>query len=642
MMSPKLTEDDSSMIQKAHDNPEDILSKVLIREIDEIENEFARDHLLALGWMIAEGHLHLRVALVCDERGAPIPRSQLETTGLFHQKVGILTDARGDTISFSGSNNETGSAWTGNIEEFKVFRNWIPDERHYVQADVAKFERFWLDKARRVKVLDVPRAVREKLIQIVPKSFDIKRLHEWYAKEGSETTPEPPMRVRLWDHQERAISSWVNHGKRGIFEMATATGKTFAALGCLDRILKSDERLIALIACPFQHLLDQWSEAMVRFGLSMKSVRVDSTNPQWRNQLVDSLLDMRSGMCESFAVLATHASASSPDFINIVRDYGNTGESFKYMLIADEVHNLAPEERRQGLLGSYDFRLGLSATPKRWMDEKGTQILYDYFGDTVFEFSLKDAIREVNPDTGQTYLTPYEYRPVFVQLSEDELLQYSEKTRKIGQAYHQSRKDDDRRQLFDRLCIERAKIIKRSQNKYPALDEILTEIGKPTHCLVYCDSMDQLKVVQRILDAKKIIHHKFTSLEDADERQSILDEFAKGTYEALVAIKCLDEGVDVPAARLAVILASSTNPREYIQRRGRVLRRSEGKEKAIVYDVIVAPSVGKASADVQELETRILLGELKRYREFARIALNSAECLGTINRFTKQLTSGGA
>jgi len=321
------------------------------------------------------------------------------------------------------------------------------------------------------------------------------------------------------------------------------------------------------------------------------------------------------------------------DFIKIIGT-ANT----KLFLIADEVHGVGAPERKKGLLENYHFRLGLSATPRRWFDFEGTDELFKYFGGTVFEFPLEKAINTINPSTGRTYLSPYEYKPYFVELTEEELNGYERETKKIAKAYHRSKDKGEKDKWFSLLLIKRQKIIKNAVNKFDAFGRILEEIGEIKDCLIYC-SPQQINKVQVVLNSYKkqnILQHRFTQKEGVkpedkygglSEREYLLQELSEGNYHVLVAMKCLDEGVDIPQARVAIILASSGNPIQYIQRRGRILRHFPGKECAIIYDFIVFPSLKGLPKEIVEIEKKIIAKELNRYIEFAEIALNSVKCI---------------
>jgi superfamily II DNA or RNA helicase len=289
-------------------------------------------------------------------------------------------------------------------------------------------------------------------------------------------------------------------------------------------------------------------------------------------------------------------------------------------------------QRRNGLIDEYDFRLGLSATPKRWFDDEGTKRIFDYFGDVVFEFSLKSAI-----DAG--FLTPYVYKPYFTFLTNDELDNYEAETKKISKAYYCSKDEVEKNEMYTLLCIKRQKIIRNAVNKFEIFKEILADNRDLKHCLIYC-SPQQIDQVQWILNDRNVIQHKFTESEGThpeerfsgkSERDNLIEQFSVGVFHALVSMKCLDEGVDVPPARIAIMLDNSGNPREYIQRRGRVLRRYPGKEYAVIYDIIVEPTIRQSMPEeLRALERKMITKELSRYRDFANSAKNSEECLVTM------------
>ena len=628
----KLSKADVEAIKEAHENPIAIIERIFFDNLEDLENEFNRDHVQALGWMIANKKLDIKISIVYNEEGRPLNEETIEKQGIFHQKVGIFEDTNGNTVSFSGSSNESAMGWLKNIEEFKVFRSWIKSEEEYLNADKKRFEKFWSGVANRFKVIEIPTAIKEKLIEIAPRGISDLNLDKWLKKDESTKKT-----IKLWKYQIQAITNWLNNDKKGIFEMATGTGKTFAALGCLNKVLGNVKKLVTVITCPYGHLVKQWVGDINEFGISCDTIIADSSNYGWKNKLMDNILDIRNGISEKLIVLTTHVTFSMNDFIKIIRK-----ANAELFLIADEVHGVGARERKRGLIEDYRFRLGLSATPKRWFDLEGTEDLFDYFGGTVFDFPLKKAINTINPDTGRTFLVPYEYKPYFIELTDEELNEYEKETEKIAKTYYWSKDREERDKWFSLLLIKRQKIIKNAANKFNAFKKILNGIEEIKDCLVYC-SPQQIDKVQDILNSYKrenIIQHKFTNKEGIvpedkyggiSEREALLQKLAEGKIHVLVAMKCLDEGVDVPPVKIAIILASTGNPRQYIQRRGRILRRFPGKEKAVIYDVIVAPTLsGSVNPDFFELERKILGKELKRYKEFAYISTNAIECLNKI------------
>ena len=308
-------------------------------------------------------------------------------------------------------------------------------------------------------------------------------------------------------------------------------------------------------------------------------------------------------------------------------------------LIADEVHGLGAKKSSKGLLEEYNLRLGLSATPKRWFDTIGTNIIYNYFNKVVYEFNLKNAISTINPFTGETYLTPYRYIPKFVSLNTEELEEYISETRIILMKFNKIKNDKDKDKYLESLLFKRANIIKNAGEKYRILEDILNEINFTIKwTIIYC-SPQQIDTAMKIINKRGIIAHRFTMGEgtipdkkygNISEREFLLQKFAENKYQVLVAMKCLDEGVDIPPVRKAILMASSSNPREYIQRIGRVIRRYPGKEEAVIYDIIVVPSFNRLFPEFRAIEWKIFEKEIERYEEIATDAINNAEALEII------------
>lgn len=639
LVSPKLTLQDVKAIRESVDTPEKFIEGKMLLAMHAIKDKLLGNHVKALAWMLAKGYLEISVAIPCDENSDFISSSEAEKRGMFHPKVGILRDDSGNVVTFSGSVNESASGWIENIEEFKVFRSWEPSQVDYLDADTAKFERLWGGKSRKVKTIPIPKALKENLLEIAPK--DLTRIQVMNLLSGMYRKKE---KVNLFDHQKDAIAKWVENGMHGIFEMATGTGKTFAALGCLKEVSNRYQRLLTVINCPYQHLIQQWKREIQKFDIKLDALIIaDSTQPSWKNVLTDALIDLSLEYKEKIVVLTTHRTFSNKSFIEIVKE---NKSGLIYFLISDEVHGVGALESQKGLLEEYDLRLGLSATPKRWFDTLGTNTIYDYFRGVVFEFSLEKAISNVNPATNKTYLTPYRYIPKFVHLTKEELEDYIKKTKSIALKLSESNSDKERDIYYELLIYQRAGIIKGAAQKYEALREILDEINKDIQwTIIYCFH-SQMEEVVGIVSSRNIIFHRFTMDEGTSpkpeydgmsERDYLLKKFEGGKYKVLVAMKCLDEGVDIPPARKGIFMASSGNPREYIQRIGRIIRRHPGKSEAVLYDIIVAPSLKGLPADMREFEWRIFDKELERCEEISRIALNSGEVLKETNDMRNKL-----
>lgn len=632
----KLNDKDVEIIEEAYREPEEIIEEKFEEDIDNLRNKFEEDHIEALGWMVANGYLDIKIA-VLKKNGRVIPAEKVP--GMFHQKVGILEDSEGNRISFSGSDNATASGWKNNVEEFKVFKEWIEGEKKFFEDDLEKFNKYWNNDAVRVETIDVPEAVEEKLIEKAPDRKEDLNLDQWDA---GEKEVEEKDSIELWPPQKEAVDNWESNQRKGIFQMATGTGKTFTALECIRRV-RQDNTTVTVIACPQNHLIEQWMDEADEFGLSSKRVIASSKNRNWKDELHDSIHDFKYGVSDNLTIFTTHDTFASEDFLKL------TDKLFEedLFLVVDEVHGVGTDTRLSGLKPEYNYRLGLSATPARWMDEEGTEKIFDYFNeedieDPTFKFTLKDAVTEVNPDTGQTYLCPYEYKPKFVELTPEELEEYEEKTRKIVKAYHSASTPEEKNQALAMMGSQRQDVVRNAQNKYSAFDDILDDLGSEIEKTLVYTSPQQLEPIQEELMNRNIMSHKFTQDEGTtprkrfngrSERQHILREFSKGRYQALVAIKCLDEGVNVPSTERAIIMASTGNPRQYIQRRGRVLRHDAGKDKAIIHDILVIPSLNsEVSEDFKNMERKIVKKQLKRYKEFADTAINTVECYDKIQK----------
>jgi superfamily II DNA or RNA helicase len=291
------------------------------------------------------------------------------------------------------------------------------------------------------------------------------------------------------------------------------------------------------------------------------------------------------------------------------------------LLIADEAHHLGAERSRQNYPQHIPYRLALSATPDRWFDDEGTAALRAYFGETVFSFTLEEAIG--------VSLTPYYYYPHLVSLSDEEMVEYEALSLKIARLINQE--DSEKQAALKMLLIKRANLLNTAVNKLEELSRLLDNERYIEHTLFYCAPGQIDEVIQLVGWEKGILINQFTAEEDPQERQALLTSFAAGDLQALAAMKCLDEGVDVPSTRTAYFLASSSNPREFIQRRGRILRKSAGKEHSIIHDLIaVPPTTFNKESPAFHAERSIVRRELQRFKEFASPALNKHQALDVI------------
>lgn len=597
--SPKLTEEDWKAIKKGDEaRSDETLRESLEETINDLRYDLEYDTRNAVAWMIADGLLEIKFA---------VPTESLEG-GDFHDKFGIFFDENDNKVAFHGSQNDSKQALR-NYEAYSVDCDWISNrDSEGVDSHEDRFQELWEDRDPNVQTYSIPEGIADQIAEL--RDYD-NRPYTPFEEPDAPTTLENDITLR--DYQREAVDSWFNNDCHGLLRMATGTGKTFTALAALDEYLEQrDTPTLCVIAVPVTHLASQWDEEMDIFGFPTPRYLFGTANPDWKSDLSRVVSNIKMGIREQDIVLTTHTTLSDEYF----REKINTIEG-DVVLIADEVHGLGSEDQRKGLLENYNARLGLSATPERYYDEEGTEFLLDYFGDIVYEYSLGDAVPR--------FLTPYDYEPIIVEMTREELEDYHQESKKLARAAGSDEIDDE---VVEHLAMKRASIVKTAENKYDHLRRILQQIDDPDHLLVYTNP-DQIDQVQQIINEEDIIHHKFTYKEDDDQRNELLEGFDKGGWDALVAMKCLDEGVDVPATRQAILMSNSGNPMQFIQRRGRVLRKAEGKEKATIYDMLVIPSLNPRE-DVPKSERRLLEKELDRFAEFAENAKNRHTALNKL------------
>lgn len=437
----------------------------------------------------------------------------------------------------------------------------------------------------------------------------------------------PPDWVEARPYQQNAIQHWLDQEGRGILRMATGTGKTITALIAGCRVVELlDRGLLLTVAVPYQHLVDQWAADLEEFGA--RPVLAYQSRRNWQPRLERELLEFNNGSRRTCVVITTHRTLSQESARRTLDRA--TGPA---MLIADEVHHLGADQSQKALMKSFDLRLGLSATPERWYDEEGTEALEEYFGGTVFEYGLQQAI-----DTGA--LCQYYYVPHIVELQDDEMDRYMQLTSKIGRLFARQGGNSDfdleDNQALQTALFQRARLIGTAREKLDLLVKLFHQQSDLSHSLVYCGdgSTGVEQDGERHVDATThrlrndcdLTVERFTAREDQAERERLLSAFESGEIEVLTSIRCLDEGVDVPATRTAYILASTSNPRQYIQRRGRILRQHPGKKYAVIHDFITIPDTTRHPAILSDdrygAERNLIRKELERVTMFAEAARN--------------------
>lgn len=600
VVSPILDEADWEALQFGESAKKDAtLREVLARNIEDLAITLEKDTRNALAWMVADGFLEFRFAL---------PRDRV-TAGDYHDKVGIFTDGSGDRVAIHGSFNDSIKA-SLNGEAFSVFKSWETGQLPYVEMHQTRLEALWNNQNKQFRVYRIPEAIREKFIQLRT-SPDCPYIRSTPQK-ISILSPFCP--VTLHGYQNAAIEGWLRSGCCGVFEMATGTGKTITSLAAATSVYQEHGRLALIILVPYLHLLEQWERNCHQFGF--EPILCSGEHGRWQISVKSAIQDFNIGVKTRICILGVHKTASMERFASAIRRLPKNDTLF----IGDEAHGLGAMHLRKALIDNAGMRLGLSATPRRWFDDEGTNTIFSYFGPTCFEYTLDQAIGK--------FLTQYEYFPQLVSLTSAETENYEEITQKIVVIASAAKHNPELRERLSKLLLQRARIISSAQQKLPALlrllrgmlDENRQNGNELNGILIYCAPGGHKEVLQEVA-ALGLRCHEFVHNVSLSDREKLLSQFDAGDIQVLVAIKCLDEGVDVPSTKTAFILASSTNPREFVQRRGRILRKSEGKERAVIYDFIVAPPperlAQKLGADVA-----ILKREMPRFVEFASSAMN--------------------
>lgn len=624
--SPHLETDDVEEIQRGYDRRK-VIERALLREISLEIDDHLLDGLSVVGSLIARGQLDIKLAFIDDS----------QSIGIYHEKFGVVRDDNGDIVAFTGSSNETIGGLVNNFESIEVYRGWLPGDGARALRLEADFNLLWENRTPKLSVTSFPDVAVERMVEVA-RTRGVTSLGQRtpvvVEPDNSRASLAVPSGLEPRPYQLDAMTAWLKQGGRGILKMATGTGKTKTALFAATQIAKverSKERpLVLLVVAPLQALVDQWIDDVQDFGA--RPIAIYENSNTWLPKVEAQLAAARLGQRSIVTLVATNASFAGKRFQAIIRRL-----TVPLMIIADEVHNFGASSLRS-LLPDAAYRLGLSATPERWLDNDGTNNLIDYFGPVVFELDIEDAITKLDA------LCPYYYRPRIVELTSFENERYSELTAKIGIAIAAGesvdRTDSDSR--LGKLLRDRAAVLGHASNKVRALREDVRSHRHDWFQLIYCaegrppvepdegNSPRQIDDVMRLLGNDLNIHaHPYTSETPRKIRRELLERFRTGSdLRALVAMRCLDEGVDIPDARIGYLLASSSNPRQFIQRRGRLLRKAPGKEHAEIIDYIAVPPSG-ASVNFS-VERNLLIRELRRVNEFAKISKNYSDTLNAL------------
>ena len=571
--------------------------------------------------------------------------------GLAHEKFGIFTDERNDKVTFTGSMNFTAAALVKNIETIECTCSWKgEDSRERIEASEQDFSEIWTGINDSVFIFSAKKFCQE-IVKTYPK-VDLNELllqeKEIINKLKKKTLCEDNIDIKsitkphfpneypngARPYQVEAYEAWAKNGRQGVFAMATGTGKTVTSLNCALQEYQKRENYQLLILVPTIALVEQWIEEIGLFDFK-NIIEVYSENSQWRRQIVSLKNKILRNMEENFVIVSTYQSFTNKDFQQILAKLPDT-----MLLIADEAHNIGSGNVRIAFRNlKIKYRIALSATPNRIYDEEGTTELESFFNDKppyVYSFPMSQAIKE-------GCLMEYCYYPKMAYLNEVEMRKYAEYTRKLMNLFNSETGKFKSEDEATKLLMLRKQVLHKAEDKMRVLRDIITEIGKEKlkYCFVYVpegySENDDESILQKMLNTIKEIYpattcNTYTGINSKKERYAILNGFENGDINVLLAMKCLDEGVDVPRAEYGIFASSTGNPRQFIQRRGRLLRKHPDKTFAYTYDMIVVPNFHSPyySNDFYEMEKSLVKGELARVAYFADLASNTHSAKETL------------
>ena len=619
-----------------------------------------------LSWMIRNNRIEIKIV---------VPQGGV---GIAHTKCGLFSDGT-NNVAFEGSCNFSMTALLQNNESLSVFCSWDGELDNYrVSCIDDDFEKTFSGNDQSVKYLKVDEVStqiadtfeRKELSQLIAdekkiiedglpetvtkalgrakkrvlKALEVRSSKEDTLLSGSMESPRFPYPTGPREYQKEAFENWKNNGQKGLFAMATGTGKTLTALNCLLEIYKRNGYYKALILVPTITLVEQWEKECQKFNFD-NIVKVCSNNNNWKSSIANlTALELSTDNSNrvSYIIICTYSSFARSSVFTSLNKFPNG----KLLFIADEAHNMGGGEVLKRLPDiPYLRRIGLSATPERQFDEEGNKRLMQFFGCDdcyTYEYCMEEAIQN-------GALCEYYYYPHIVRLTDKEMLEYVDISMSIVKLMGYS--DDDSRELLKRLLLKRKRIIHKAENKREIFKRIVEErfskTGSLKYTLVYVPEgnkpdneladifdkkdyledneedehlIDQYTAIIRDID-RRIVVRQFTS--ESSDRDDMLRDFAEGNLHVLTSMKCLDEGVDVPRSEFAIFCSSTGNPRQFIQRRGRVLRTHPDKQYATIHDLIVLPYAGELpSGDLYTIEKGMVEGEIRRVRDFALLSKN--------------------
>lgn len=601
--NPRLSAEDINLIIAGESLNKEHITFDLLCEIC-VEENFSEQEFVALDIicnMICEKKLIIKIAYM--------PK------GIYHEKNGIFTDNENNMVYFSGSANETVNAKLYNAESINISLSWdggkntIEHERNY-------FKKLWNNEVdERLQVFDFPEAVKNKILESYKKSDSLEQAIDSYWRSKISGAKKAK---KLRKYQEDAIKGFIENGYAHFYEMATGTGKTFTAVKTVERAIKDKGNLFVIVCVPQTDLQPQWKAAFEECGFEdiyyLGGLAAAKSEENFDDASIAFFGDRKTVVC--IAVYDTFFAK----FAEQCRDTKNL------FFIVDEAHNLTPSYLKAVPQNAL-CRLGLSATLERF-EKFQVDGIKNFFtnNNETFVYGIEDAI-----EAG--FLSHYKYHPIIVYLNNEETDRYKSKSRALALEMSQEHRDEEK---ISRLRTERSLILKQATGK---LTKLISMEGEYSfrNSVVYCGAgkAEEESIIDRvtqIIHDMKLRVSQFTS--KTANRSKVLEKFSQGYFDVLVAIKCFDEGVDVPKLDKIYILASDSSLRQTVQRRGRVLRlcAESGKREANIYDMIVLPALHNYGPSCRS----IISSELQRVNEYNRLSENFEDNKKIIDNIMKK------
>lgn len=635
VISPLLRAEDQAAIEDGIKQADQIANE-LLEPLIFTEDLLQQHALKCLSWLLCNGSIEIKVALMKD--------------ALFHPKVWLFGENE-DVMAAHGSSNVTYAGIHRNIEQVAISRSWIDPNQSYITDKLRyQFDRLWEEKEDNCIVIKIPDAIKQNILQnyrtdAAPTENELRALYDRAAKKIAEELPKfdistgpstsfsIPKNLRYEDgpfeHQGKAVHAWCDAGFRGVLEMATGSGKTITSMISAHRLYEERKPLLIVIAAPYLPLIEQWCDELKPFGIVPRNLTLAGNAAKRAGELQRIKRRIRAGLSDVEAVVVSHDTLCTQEFIDAIETF-----DCDHLLIADEAHNLGRPSFINNPPDVFEHRLALSATPIRQYDQEGTDALFDYFGDVAFKFTLEEAIGRC--------LVEYDYHVYPVYLTASEMDDWFELTGKIKQnAWRSDGGNPD--EYLAKLFRDRRALLETASGKVSTLESLLEQedLKNLRHTLVYTTDKgpEQLDSVNRLLKEKNLLFNQLTAEETVsrDKTKSIISAFQDAEIQVLTAKRVLDEGVNIPQICRAYILASTTVERQWVQRRGRLLRTCSaiGKTHSVIHDLLALPPGMDEGLD-QDAK-KLVQSELRRAQEFARLARNAGRPDGPLTVISKMV-----